>query len=783
MQQEEYQSYVDQLIPVFSAPDFNSVCEQVMAHEHPSVHLIVKIELKRIMAPCTKTIDLRGRVKGQCHQYDLDGYSHWLDDVAINTYHKCIERFGSYTEGVWEALTNTRNNFRVLHKNQLSNADETNIGKENSTLFSAKLVRFGHYLTRSENRLRMSTQVTVLLPNGNLIHGTSSDLSSSGARIKVPTAFEYGLGQIIQVSFPSLAKDTGIKALNADFPYRILGIHDSEESDSYRWLRLKIETDHAVIAQAIEEKLNRNKRRTVHDQKDQIVRARTQGYEHCFLKHTTNIPLFFSQDKLKYAVITDHNEALWKHWHDEKNQPVINHLFKPERMQYLTKPGLKASRIHFYSFKHEHDGKELFYSMMSSEGTQEERQLFWHIGAKRKSWKVNRLSLFELNQEDKDRLLTVAPEMEDVLSTMTHMGVLTEISLPETQKDYLLTEKPNLEAKALNPYRHPTAPICQAPALYFDAAPRRAEPRFNYETLVTLTHPSFGEITGKTLDISINGLSIQLNKPAPLTKKSNVKITFNDLQELDKNTPLSKITYHVLKIAADGLTLQLHIEDSVQTQKSKAFLGRLIEHNIERLPVDNEKLPSMDMLRIMHQLLLNKLTTTPFFIEKDNHKVKTRCIGVNFPLNRLNKIWQQLGGDNSLNLEPIFKSRVQALLVDPLRSPANKYSHHHEIYIAVIIKEGQIKSVFTRMLQEFSSYNDRLTFIKKAKAHGEFLAIRVTTTAVKNPLSSTSEEEISQLAQAAIHYARALEDELSSIVGCGEIADITDEVLIRLELG
>ncbi|MGR6833249.1 hypothetical protein [Aliivibrio wodanis] len=87
------------------------------------------------------------------------------------------------------------------------------------------------------------------------------------------------------------------------------------------------------------------------------------------------------------------------------------------------------------------------------------------------------------------------------------------------------------------------------------------------------------------------------------------------------------------------------------------------------------------------------------------------------------------------------------------------------------------------MLQEFSSYNDRITFIRKAKEHGEFLAIRVTTTAVKNPLSTTSEIELSQLAQYAIHYARALEDELSSIVGCGEIADITDEVLIRLELG
>ncbi|MBB1314747.1 MULTISPECIES: PilZ domain-containing protein [Aliivibrio] len=781
MHQEEYQSYVEQLIPVFDAPDFDSVCSQVMSHEHPSIHLIVKIELKRIMTPCKKSIDLRGRVKGQCHQYSLDGYTHFLDDVAINTYHKSIERYGSYTEGVWEALTNTRNNFRVLHKNKDSNP--SSLQQENKNIFDAKLIRFGHYLTRSENRLRMSTQVTVLLPNGNHIHGTSSDLSSSGARIKVPTAFEYGLGQIIQVSFPNLAKDTGIKELNGDFPYRILGIHDSEENDSYRWLRLKMESNHDVIAHAIDVKLNKNKRRNQHDQRDQIVRVRTQGYEHCFLKHTTNIPLFFAKEQLKYAVITDHNEGLWKHWHDEKNQPVINHLFKPERMEFLTKPGLKASNTHFYSFKHDHEERELFYSMMSSEGTQQERQLFWHIGAKRKSWKVIRLSLFELAKGDKERLLSVAPEMEAILSSLTHMGILTEISLPETQKDYLLTDKPTLEPKTLNAYRHPIAPICQAHALYYDSAPRRSEPRFNYETLITLSHPTLGELSGRTQDISIKGLSITLDKPAQLTKKSDVKITFNDLQMMDRNTPLSRITYHVLKVASNGQHIQLQIEDSLQTQKSKLFLGRLIQHNIERLPMDYEQLPSMDMLKIMHQLLLTKLTTAPFFIEKDNHSVKPRCMGVNFPLNRINKIWQQLGSENSVNLEPIFKSRVQRLLAEPLRTPANTRSHHHEIYIAVVIREGKIKSVFTRLLQEFESYNDRLTFIKKAKEHGEFLAIRVTTTAVKNPLSSTSEIELSQLAQSAIHYARALEDELSSIVGCGEITDITDEVLIRLELG
>ncbi len=779
MQQPEYQNYIEQLIPVFGAPDFELTFEQVMANTHISIHASVRAELKRLMTPCKKGVDLREIVQEKCHQYLMNGYTHWLNTAAITAYNETIEQYGCYTIGVWEKLIHLQDNLRVLTKERATDI----VNDPDDELFNPKTIYFGDSLNQDKNLSRMSTRVTVLLSDGNMIHNTCCEISSSGTQIKVPAKFAYTLDQIINVHFSDFAEKTKNKIFDAHYPHKILGIlglKSIEKSNNYLWLRLKTVSNHEITP-VINQQLNNHKNRIQSNKEDQIARIRIQGYEHCYLKHTNSIPLFFSKDTLKYAILTDHNESLWKYWHNEKNQLVINQLLRSDRIQCLTKSGLKTNTAHFYSFKHEHEDREFFYSMTSTEGNLQERRLFWHIGAKRKSWKVVRLSMFELEKEDKEHLLNVAPEMEYTLEHLTHIGVLTEISLPKAQKDYLSTNRPHLTSDGLNNYRQATTPISQAHALYFDSAPRRTEPRFSHQTSITLYHPKLGSVIGNTLDISASGLSIQLNEPMRLNTKSDVKITFNYLQSLDAKSPLSDVSYHVLKVSPNNRCIHLRIDDSLKTSASKAFLERLIQYNIKKLAINDEQVPSMGMLSIMHRLLLNKLTTKPFFIEKYQGKFKARYVGANTPICTQDSIWRYLGDQEHLNLNPIFKKRMH-LLLEPLENNDGQRSNHHECYLAIIIKDGGISTIYSRMLQEFNSHQERLSFIKKAKKLGAFLAVRISITTVDNPLSSRAEVELSRLSQQVTKQTEALQGELSNIIGCGELIDITNEVLTRFQL-
>ncbi len=97
MQKPEILSLAERLIPAYHSEDFDYLLGQMTEGDPPSVKILVKMELNRVMAPCTKPIDLRGRVKGECREYELDGLKHWLDDVAFNAYHKNTRKFGGYT--------------------------------------------------------------------------------------------------------------------------------------------------------------------------------------------------------------------------------------------------------------------------------------------------------------------------------------------------------------------------------------------------------------------------------------------------------------------------------------------------------------------------------------------------------------------------------------------------------------------------------------------------------------------------------------------------------------
>lgn len=171
------------------------------------------------MAPCTKSIDLRGKVQGECREYHFDGRQHWLDDVAFNSYQKSLKKFGAYTEGVWEAVNNTRNNFRVM-KQQGKLDPKTDQPKDTS--FEVEPVKLGYDLKRQENRLKISSQIEIHLKNEQLVHGLSVDLSPSGAKLKVPAAFDYKLGEVIQVYFSDLNKTSNVVGLHKSIDYRIL---------------------------------------------------------------------------------------------------------------------------------------------------------------------------------------------------------------------------------------------------------------------------------------------------------------------------------------------------------------------------------------------------------------------------------------------------------------------------------------------------------------------------------------------------------------------------------
>lgn len=774
MQQSDILSFTEKLIPVYRSPDFELILAQITDGQPASVKLLIKMELNRLMAPCKKIIDLRSRVETECREYEIDGLKHWLDDIALNDYQKGVKKFSGYTEGVWETVCKAR----ISQRDNSKTDQATNKASKN---FQAEIVKLGYDLKRKENRLSLNSQVLITL-NNQTIHAVTLDLSPSGAKFKVPAAFNYKSGQTFKAQFTELEKSLDIPGLNQPIEYRILAIDDSYENNAVKYLRALRLTDTTLIDKVISESLASNIKKNRHDNQDKIIRARTRGYEHVYLKHTCHLPLFFSGNQLKLVLLTENNRPIWQYWHDERNQQSLGSLFNSERMALLTQPGVRNCSNVLYSFKHEYQDKTLFFSMFMPEASVEQRKLFWHIGAKKDSWKAFRLSVFELSAEERAELANHSEELLEHSNQLTHCGILQEIADISSAQDYLLVAKPALPGSELNPFRHSRQVIGQPLGVYFDACSRRKELRYRFRTPLQLQDQQQVLGEGLSVDLSKRGLNLILNAPVALKAGDKLQVNFIDLKRYDEKLPLDALPYQVVRISPEGRRLQLKIEETSATIKSIAFFNSLIEHNQDKLLPQKEQLPSPSLLEGLHDMLLDKIVGSPIFVDKPGANLRPRVIGVNFPLPAHLMLLAKLGQDGCFSLEAIFKNHTNTLLASPMRRIDGAEPQHHEIYIAVVKFADRIQSVESCLKSEFSSIKERIQFIRRARETGEFYALRISGSPVFEPMTTLLREDLNQLLLVSLNDAKALEKELSAIVGYCELTDITQEVITRLEL-
>ncbi len=451
-------------------------------------------------------------------------------------------------------------------------------------------------------------------------------------------------------------------------------------------------------------------------------------------------------------------------------------------MDLLVKAGIKGCSNVLYTFTHEHQGMKLFYSMMMPEADRQERQLFWHIGGRRDSWKAFRLSVFELSEED---VTTISHNYSDLVNgneKLTHFGILQEISDANSAADYLFTEKPRLPANSLNRFRHPRKVESQPRGLYFDAQSRRKEPRYQFSTPLFVQCDENTVIRGKTLDLSKRGASIELLEPLPVKTGALISIDYLELKRYNDRLPLNRVPYEVVRLSQDRKTVHLSIVESGKTIKTIAFFNGMIDNNQDKLIAKQELLPSPALLESLHNVLLAKMISTPIYIDKRGTSIKSRTVGVNFPLPGYMQFLEQIGHNQKFALEPIFKGRSNTLIAEPMKKKPGAKPVYHELYIGVLKLGQRIQSIHTKLREDFESTQSRIKFIKDALSMGELYVLRISSGPVYDALTTLMKKDINELLSLSLSHARNLENEMTSICGYCELIDITEEVLIRLEL-
>ncbi|WP_154123979.1 PilZ domain-containing protein [Grimontia hollisae] len=768
----------DQLLPLYEQGAFDAVLAKLTPNKNASERLIIKMEVCRLMSPCRKPVDLRGKVVGECRRYFLHDINHWMDDVAINLYHRRVDIYqGKMVMGLWEELHNTPNSYRELQRQNGMRV------LESPNTVAVVPLRFGHYLSRSESRLQLSTRIQAFLPDGTEVNGATIDISNSGMQIKLPASFHYEIGSMLVVYFPQLGDECQLHELFTGLNYRVVGIELNLHGDSFQRLRLRLTSSTDAVKRAIEIKSLTSDLASRTENEDKFLTTRSHAYEQVFLEQTPSLPLFFCGNTLRYSLLTDQNRALWDYWHDERNQPVIDKLFSEKRLQYLALDGLTSCETLVYCFSHQQGEKIFFFSACPTELSTELRHLFWHVGSSRPSWRVLRVTMARISEEDARRLQETSPAHIQQIDEMTHIATIQDLTLSSINGDFRIPVKPKLSTKQLNPFVHPRDPILPIEAMPSMLAPQRKEPRYQHRTKITLLHHLTGELQGQTIDFSTRGLNVELDKPFTGSKLQEVSVTFTALKRVDPAAPLGKMPYKVVQISEDRVNIKLALLDDKYSKHRSHYLQRLIEHNQHKLMLDNEHLPDAPLLHAMHQMLLTRLSATPYFLTRRGETLHVSAIGANFPGNELSRLLQKSAGSGMMSLGAVLGEHLSKYATPVTRQRNRQTQICHEFYIAATFTDGTMVDITSRPLESFNSPEARKIFISQARKRGKFFAVRNWLQPLDNGSQWLTPETLEPLLRLSTQRARQLEVEFTALCAYGEMSDITDEVLRRLEIG
>lgn len=786
-----HNALIEQLKPLLMEPDFHELFEQLTAEESNSTRFLLKMELNRLATSCTRVIDLRNKTDLNCETFEFGAQTHFIDPPAKASFREALALYREqYTLGVYEQVI-------AAHKARiLKSRSSTNSSDNVPTTYVAEGVVLGNYFARSEERMNYSMKIEVSQAMQQYM-GITVDLSVGGARIRLPAKQNLNAKQPIRVKLLELSDDYYHRDLQQGVEYEIV---DIEGNDEYNWLRLKRISGSEALAEMLAKLIRGFKFRYKVDVNDVLVTAKGLGFERHYLPHLPHLALFIEhkdQGDAGLQYLPTHlflgrdNQAISQYFKDESGVSQIKALLTPSRLNAIINSDDNSPHCQLFCFTFQAKGCKFYYSATLAELKEKQLQaLFLSFGATKPSWRVFHVARQTIDHQQSYRASLLPGDdasysalTETQLAAFTHVIQLIDVTNDAANEQYQTWSKlNNSSANELKVFGQKKLKKHNLKQVSMQFSERRNEARFAFKTSVILTQGNLSA-TALTQDISSKGMQLTTETAVEFSLTAPIAVSFPKLQTIAGKTSLQHLPYRLIRTRKNGVTLHLAAQIGHTPHIGVEFLNRLIEHNkdkFDKLTENNHEVK--ELADGMKNILIRKLVSVPFYLEKTLKSAFVSTIGVGKEQNHIANVFAS--NTNNLleyDLAPLFQDdKLKRDIVTPIRTmkPQNGLSFY-EVYLQIsqhsqgkinvrCIADSDIKD--TAHLQQF---------IEQSRNLGEFLALRVYRGAVGKPDLDYIRREREYIKIHAQHKGKKLEEQLWRIIGVGELLDVTREVTLR----
>jgi len=561
----------------------------------------------------------------------------------------------------------------------------------------------------------------------------------------------------------------------------------------------------------MEELVERYQNRYKLDVDDEYQSILSWYYERCYAQSTSQIPFFVEQDKgglrVQAVAMSEGNSHLARFFCTDEDNYNFTPLCLPGRLQQLeqNQPFVMAMfrrrgeqdqcmRIHSAAdFEYASPGafQELLrYTMEQSEHC----IVKVHVGQV-PAVAVAATKVDEVSQRLQYKSEAQMGELRERLEKLRYVGYIVDV----TQDFQLLkgdsgaqstslvawvgTECRSLEDGAVKGKASLSAEQLRPELIRFGYVERRRKDRYLAETNLDVR---IGNRTfeGASKDISTRGMRIQLQECVDVKQGATVKIGLVSLQQKKSATNLMDIPYRVVHALGgdEGTVLMLERILGGKREGLKEFFVELITKNQHKLGVDIGDIWGATASRIYEALLAANTPAIPFFLARNTEGgAHLQFVGVPEAESPLVNYFSDANGVdfrclNERRVVSALYDAVQILLRQSRNAGDNPTPFELEMYLYKELDEvtGEF-FIHAATELDFATDAGREAFLMKLTEYADWRCIKIVSTFTQALDEKALDKMIESVRRQSKHRAIKLSDLAHSLVGYGEMIDITNE--------
>ena len=652
----------------------------------------IKMEIKKLSNICSKSIDLRYINENMVYTaYEYEGLVHYLDEKALEIFQRELRVYeGIYTEGVYNIVLKeaTERLEKEKNKKYLNILDFSDVKQRKEERMNYTVV-LNIYSLNEQSPEDMKRFLVNEKSNYKKNQSVSINISENGLKVKTKNEVIYNIDDIVFVEFDEKKilynKDTFYIA------YQVKKIEKEKNFAYYSFEKINIEQfKDKDFENSLKIFRKQNKEKYKIELSNTEMSARLKTYEQAYLQNIKTLPLYFNNKDLKYAFISNNDNKLINYFENENQENILGNIIEELNINNENK-----EKIYFMCFKIEKNERTYFFAKKIDLKEEELLKMFSLYGSKKNTFKIFKLNLVNIEQKEylskislpEEEMKTInysnyliTQNAEQKLKNINKIGLLTDLTDSEYKLRLSNIKTEDRDFNKLKKYQIQIKKINNFEIIEDESYEKRQDDRFIIKEEVYFKYQE-KKYTGKTNNISINGLQLIVDKHILIVEGEIILLNFKGLE----NNGLIDVKYRVVKKTGQLISLKLIQEDNYKIVQE--YFRNYINKQINSIKPIGFKSNFIGLSKGLRNIYLNNHLETPclFHINKENDIKKYDIIISKQSKDILNIL-------NEKQLKKILHSdKLKKYLIEQYKKMKEKETVSTNIFIKLMGKNEIIK--------------------------------------------------------------------------------------------